>query len=63
MRVEVRILERERYVESVQKVMIGNKEYTVTQTRPVLTPEELLEEQIKAKKVIVSVFEKQARGY
>ena len=29
-------MERKRYVESVQKVMIGGREITVTQTRPVL---------------------------
>lgn len=49
-------MERERYIESVEKVMIGNKEITVTQTRPVLTPEELYEQQVKAKKVIVGIL-------
>lgn len=49
-------MERERYVEKVEKVMIGDKEVTVTHTRPVLTPEELLEKQIRAKKILVSIL-------
>jgi hypothetical protein len=50
------LLERERYVEKVEKVVIDGKEITVTHTRPVLTPEELLQEQIRAKKILVSIL-------
>jgi len=50
------LLERERYVAKIEKVMIGGKEVTVRHTRPVLTPEELLEEQIKTKKILVNIL-------
>lgn len=50
------LLERERYVEKIEKVIIGGKEVTVTHTRPVLTPDELLQQQIKIKKVLVSII-------
>lgn len=49
-------MERERYVEKIEKVIIDGKEITVTHTRPVLTPEELLEEQIKTKKILVNIL-------
>jgi hypothetical protein len=52
------ILERERYVEKVEKVVIDGKEITVTHTRPVLTPEELLQQQIRAKKILVNILKK-----
>lgn len=51
-------MEYERSVESVDKVMIGNKEYIVTQTHPILTPEEELVEKIKAKKGIIKILKK-----
>lgn len=49
-------MEREVYVEKVEKVIIGGKEVTVTHTRPVLTPDELLQEQIKTKRILVNIF-------
>jgi hypothetical protein len=52
-------MERKRYVESVQKVMIGGREITVTQTRPVFTPEELLAARIKIKKMLNNALEQQ----
>lgn len=52
------ILERERYVEKVEKVVIDGKEITVTHTRPVLTPDELLQQQIRAKKILVNILKK-----
>lgn len=50
------LLERERYVAKIETVMIGGREVTVRHTRPVLTPEELLQAQIKTKKILVNIL-------
>lgn len=51
------LLERERYIEKIEKVMIGGREVTVTHSRPVLTPKELLDAQINVKKTIIKILE------
>ncbi len=50
-------MEREKYVDKVETVMLGGREVTVTHTRPVLTPEELLAAQIRVKKTLVKILE------
>lgn len=52
------ILKRETY-KTVEKVMLGGREVTVTHIRPVLTPEELLAAQIEVKKKLVNILNKQ----
>lgn len=51
------ILKRETY-KTVEKVMLGGREVTVTHIRPVLTAEELLEAQIRIKKKLVNILNK-----